>query len=231
MSAIRYISLCLLMVFPLTMWGITNRADSTHYADGTRIYPTNALYQGMNVKLDIGNVALMAGLSRGHIITPEIAMTWRLKNRYYPVFETGYAYASGIGADGGTHNGQGGFFRVGADINGLKRNPESQNALLIGVRLGTSMQGYNLTNVTWNSPLNPVRHDYPTRFRADCWGEVVVGCQVQIYGGLNMGWAIRGKILFTRKTKDGNVLPYYMPGYGYRNNTSWGINYYIGYKF
>lgn len=222
--------LILFTCLPLAL-SAASRQDSTHYADGTRIYSIDSLYQGTTIKLDVGSMALMAGLSRGHIITPELAVSCRLKNRYYPTLEAGYAIANQLEAGGGTHNGHGGYFRLGADFNGLKRHPESQNALLIGLRLATSMQRYDLTGVTWNSPLDPSLHDYLHRFRADCWGEVLVGCQVQIYGGLNMGWAIRAKLLFTRKAKSGDVLPYYLPGYGYRSDTNWGINYYIGYKF
>lgn len=221
----------LILLLCVPVLALANRADSTHYADGTRIYSPDSLYQGLTVKLDVGNTALMAGLTRGKVITSEFAVNCRLKNRYYQVVEGGYAYAHDLQTAGGSYSGQGGFIRLGADLNGLKRNPESQNALLIGVRLGTSVQGYSLHGVTWNNPTDPVLHDYTNRFRGDCWGEVVVGAQVQIYGGLNMGWTVRAKVLFTRTTKDGNVLPYYLPGYGYRNNTSWGVNYYIGYKF
>lgn len=227
---IRRLLAIFLVCLPVCLHAV-NKSDSTHYADGTRIYPLDALYQGTIVKLDLGSLALNAGLSRGKIISPELAVSCRLKNRYYPTIETGYTIANDLVTAGSTHTGHGGFVRLGADFNGLKRHPESQNALLIGLRLATSMQSYSLTDVTWNSPLDPTRHDYSRRFRADCWGEALVGCQVQIYGGLNMGWAVRVKLLFTRKAKTNNVLPYYLPGYGYRSETNWGVNYYIGYKF
>lgn len=204
--------------------------DSNHFADGTRIYHTDSIYQGMTLKLDLGNTALMAGTSRGGIITTEVAMNWRLKNRFYPTFELGYAHTDSVRADGGTHVGQGGFFRVGIDINGMKKHPESQSALLVGIRLGTSITDFQLLGVKLNDTQNS-QIDFPRQVHADCWGEVVIGCQVQIYGGLNMGWAARLRVLFTKTDKNGGPLPYYMPGYGYREDTSWGMNYYIGYKF
>ena len=127
----------LILLLCVPVLALANRADSTHYADGTRIYSPDSLYQGLTVKLDVGNTALMAGLTRGKVITSEFAVNCRLKNRYYPVVEGGYAYAHDLQTAGGSYSGQGGFLRFGADLNGLKRNPESQNALLIGVRLGT----------------------------------------------------------------------------------------------
>lgn len=199
--------------------------------DGTRIYPNDAIYQGMNLKLDIATPIIEAAVSKGKIMSFEVVTNVRLKQRYYPTLEAGYAKFESY-ADGGDHKGEGGFFRVGLDINGLKKHPERLNALLVGVRVGTSMQGYDLTNVLINDDYwGTARKDFFSQFRADCWGEVVAGCQVQVWEGFQMGWAVRLKILFTRTASDENVMPYYIPGFGYRDDTNWGVNYYLGWKF
>ena len=200
--------------------------------DGTRIYSDTAVYQGMNLKLDLANTTIEAALSKGKILSFEAAWNIRLKQRFYPTFEAGYARAE-TAANGGEHKGEGGFFRVGLDINGLKKHPERLNALLVGVRIGTGMQGYDLSGVTVNSPYwdGERKMDFYNQFRADCWGEVVAGCQVPVWEGLQMGWFVRLKILFTRSASDEEVMPYYIPGFGYRDDTNWGFNYYIGYKF
>ena len=112
--------------------------------DGTRIYSDTAIYQGMNLKLDLANTTIEAALSKGKILSFEAAWNIRLKQRFYPTFEAGYAKAE-TAANGGEHKGEGGFFRVGLDINGLKKHPERLNALLVGVRIGTGMQGYDLS--------------------------------------------------------------------------------------
>lgn len=201
------------------------------YKDGTRKYPDNAIYQGINLKLDLANTALEAGLSKGKILSFEIASNVRLKQRFYPTLELGYA-RGGTYADGGNHKGEGGFFRVGLDIGALKKHPERLNALLVGIRVGTALQQFDLTNVAINNDYWGVtRKDFYNQFQADCWGEVVAGVQVQVWEGFQMGWAVRLKILFTRTAKDEKVMPYYIPGFGYRDNTNWGVNYYIGYKF
>ncbi len=208
------------------------KAPIARHRDGTRIYSDTAIYQGMNLKLDLANATIEAAVSKGKILSFEMAWNIRLKQRYYPTFEGGYARAE-TSADGGQHKGEGGFFRVGLDINGLKKHPERLNALLVGIRIGTGMQGYDLTNVAINSPYweGNRKMDFYNQFHADCWGEVVAGCQVQVWEGLQMGWYVRLKILFTRKASDEKVMPYYIPGFGYRDDTNWGFNYYIGYKF
>ena len=170
------------------------------------VYAVNdsiAIYQGTQVKLDIASPALIAGISKGQIQHYEIGVNVRLKDRFYPTLEAGYATP-------------GGFIRVGTDINPLKKHPESPHALLVGVRIGTSVQKKGYT---------------------DCWGEVVAGCQVEIakvqQTAFYMGWMGRLKILFTRDTisKNGITLPTYIPGFGNRDNTGWGINYYLGWRF
>ncbi len=200
--------------------------------DGTRIYSDTVIYQGMNLKLDLANTIIEAATSKGKILSFEMAWNIRLKQRFYPTLEAGFAKAETF-ANGGEHSGEGGFFRVGLDINGLKKHPERLNALLVGVRVGTALQGYDLLGVTLNSPYwqSMQKLDFLDRFRADCWGEVVLGVQVQIWEGLQMGWAVRLKVLFTRTVSDEQVMPYYIPGFGYRDDTNWGFNYYIGYKF
>lgn len=201
------------------------------HKDGTRVYPDSAIYQGIDLKLDLANTIIEAAVSKGKILSFEMAMNVRLKQRYFPTFEAGYARAD-TEADGGHHNGEGGFFRVGLDINPLKKHPERPSCLLVGVRVGTALQHFDLTNVTYNTSYwGVVRKDFTDQFGADCWGEIVAGVQVQIWEGLQMGWYARMKILFTRTVSDGKVMPYYIPGFGYRDESNWGFNYYIGYKF
>ncbi len=204
------------------------------HKDGTRIYSDSAIYQGMNLKLEIFTPILELARSKGKVQSYEIGMNWRLKQRIYPTLELGYARAD-ITADGGHHKGQGGFGRVGIDINGLKKNPSRLNALLVGIRIGTAVQNFSISDIPVNVPYwdagQPSLFNYDPRMKTDAWGEVVMGCQVQVWEGFQMGWNIRLKVLMTRTDKHNGPLPGYIPGYGYRDDTNWGINYYIGYHF
>lgn len=202
------------------------------YVDNMKVYNDSAIFQGVNLKLDLFNTLYYLGISQAQFQTYEIALNLRLKQRYYPTLELGYAQGQ-LGAMSTEWHGQGGWASVGLDINGLRKHPESLNALLVGIRVGAAIQEFDATNVKvhdsyWlqNQPVN-----FYNQFRADCWGEVVAGCQVHIYSGLMMGWYLRLKLLFTRKTADDKPYPYFIPGFGYRDNTQWGISYYIGWKF
>lgn len=188
------------------------------------------LYQGVSVKLDIAMPIIEAARSAGKTQDYEMAVNVRLKNRFYPTLELGYALAE-CGADGAQHKGQGGFARLGMDLAIVKKG-ETEDNFLIGLRFGGAYQNYDLTNVQvqtnyWQS--NPI--DFYDQNRFDCWGEIVAGCQVYLWKGLHMGWYGRVKLLFTNNAAEGNVLPYYVPGLGFRNDFNWGFNYYIGYRF
>lgn len=208
--------------------------DSTH----THAHHAKGIYQGTNIKLDLGATALTLGTTKANLQHYEIAVNCRLKNRFYPTLEVGYAGSlpatsnapmRGIITLGDSiaYRGQGGFFRVGCDLNPLKKNPESPHALLIGVRLGTSIQSAQHTLLTTQySPLNTIT--------ADCWGEIVAGCQVEVCKGFTMGWMGRFKCLFTRQAEGVPANEYkaiYIPGFGKRDNIAWGLDYYIGVNF
>ena len=203
-----------------------------HYPQST--IHKDTIYEGINLKLDLFTPVLELARSKGKVQSYEIGVSCRLKQRYYPTLELGYARAQ-IDADGAHHFGQGGFFRAGLDLNGLKKRPDRLNALLVGIRIGTAIQQYQLTDITVSSPFwfgdEPYRFDLDKKVGTDCWGEVVFGCQVQVYKGFQMGWNLRLKLLMTRTAKDGGGLPAYIPGYGFRDDTNWGINYTIGYYF
>ena len=194
-----------------------------------------SIYQGTTLKLDIGSTAMVVGMSKGKIQHYEMAVNVRLKNRFYPTLEAGYAGGTDI-RDTITYAGKGGFFRVGCDINPLKKHPESPHAMLIGIRLGAAVQD-------WQHPSHGT-----SGLRGDCWGEIVGGCQVEMAKvgktAFYMGWMARFKALFTRTltpevkatisedTVDINpYMPVYIPGYGKRDNIGWGLSYHLGWRF
>lgn len=210
------------------------KTDSTH----THTHHADSIYQGTNIKLDLGATTLTLGTTKAHLQHYEIAVNCRLKNRFYPTLEVGYAGSLPATTndpmrgtitlgDSISYRGQGGFFRVGCDLNPLKKHPESPHALLIGLRLGTSIQSaqHTLLNTQY-SLLNTIT--------ADCWGEIVAGCQVEVCKGFTMGWMGRFKCLFTRQAEGlpaSEYRPIYIPGFGRRDNIAWGLDYYIGVSF
>lgn len=190
--------------------------------------PKANVYQGMTIKLDLGATAVALATSKAHIQHYELAMNWRVLQRLYPSCEIGYAGGTKMQGDSLHYNGKGGFMRIGMDINPLKKHPESPHALLVGVRIGTAVQHVN----QYNDHIAGVKS---SRVSADCWGEIVLGCQVNVHAGLYMGWMGRVKCLFTRFAPADNIqqlnIPIYIPGFGTRDNIGWGLSYHIGYHF
>ena len=197
--------------------------------------PKKQIYYGTMVKFDILSPVLICGLNNWQMQHYEVAVNVRLAKRWYPTLELGYT-------GGKTHNdtvsykGQGGFFRVGCDVNPLKKRPDSPHALLLGLRIGTAMQQFDQDCEKKVASTLATDQPYINNYvgaRADCWGEIVAGCQVEIAKVNNtafyMGWMGRFKFLFTRT--EAEKAPIYIPGYGSRDNTAWGANYYLGWKF
>ena len=226
-----YMNKRILLILPILFFALRASAkDSTTVAMQSKQYPDTAIYQGLSVKLDIAMPILELARSAGKVQDYELAVNVRLAKRFYPTLEIGYAVAE-TAADGGLYSGHGGFARVGMDLSALKKGV-GENCLMIGLRVAGSYQGFQITDVPIHSDYWPMgRVNYYDQRKFDCWGEIVAGCQVQVWKGFQMGWYVRMKLLFTRTDKQGDALPAYLPGYGYRRDTNWGINYYVAYKF
>ena len=193
--------------------------------------PLEEIYQGTILKLDLGSTAIALATSAGKIQHYELAVNCRIIQRLYPTFELGYAGGAKVFNDTISYRGHGGFFRVGLDINPLKKHPESPHSLLVGVRLGTAVQQIAQSNLSTTT----YAHNGVV---ADCWGEIVAGCQVEIAKvgktAFYMGWMGRFKFLFTRQP-DGlsaaDCWPIYIPGFGRRDDIGWGASYHLGWRF
>ena len=193
-------------------------AQTTAYAD-------TAIFQGVNIRIDLLNPILEPARTGWHTYDVEMAVNVRLKNRFFPTFEFGHAGRFLQEKDAATplYDGSGQFARIGLDLNPLKKHPEQRSVFLIGVRAGTGWQQLHTPTLLAVNPRG--------EWIADAWGEVLAGVQVNIVKGFNMGWAIRMKFLFTTNSHGELTTPYYIPGFGYRNEMNWGFNYYIGYAF
>lgn len=191
----------------------------------TKVYADTAIYQGVNVRVDLLNPVLDLLRSDWHTYSAEAAVNVRLKNRFFPTIEGGYAgqFLQEKGATTPLYNGRGEFVRLGLDINPLKKHPERLSCLLIGVRTGAAVQHMHTPALLASEPKG--------QWIADAWGEIVAGVQVHIVAGFNMGWAVRMKFLFTQNSHNELTQPYYIPGFGYRDSMAWGFNYYLGYAF
>lgn len=190
----------------------------------------DSIWNGMNLKIDLGTPILEVAMSKGKVQSYEMMVNANLCQRFFPTLELGYAQAN-VSTDRGQFQGRGGFGRVGLDLSALKKHKDSPHKLLVGLRVGTAVQQHTTSNILlphdyWQ---DEVRMSYPKQVRCDVWGEVVAGCQVQVYKHFHIGWSVRLKILMTRK--ENKLTAYYIPGFGYRQDTNIGFNYYLGWTF
>ena len=193
--------------------------------------PEIPLYQGVGIKLDLGNSIYEAAISGGKGMSYEALVYVNLKRRYLPTLELGYGQLNRTANNEANFQGQGAFMRLGCDFN-IMKNKKMENMFLLGARWGAALQQYTTSNLIINDPYWGTTQTLPpyNKTRFDCWGELVGGVQVDVYKGFIMGWNVRAKMLFTRM-KEGKFHPSYIPGFGHQNNTTFSFNYYIGYKF
>lgn len=214
----------------MNRWLLTIAFIISAFFANAREYADTAIYQGISIKLDVGMPVFELIRSAGMIQNYEAVINMRLAKRFYPTIEGGYAMAE-CTKEKRLHNGQGAFGRLGIDLAVIKKG-QSVNNLLIGLRYGASYQKFDMTNATITTETNEeIIKDFYDQQRFDCWGEIVAGCQVQVWRSFYMGWHVRMKLMFTRKIEEGGVLPEYLPGFGYRKDFNWGFNYYLAYHF
>lgn len=189
------------------------------------------IYQGIGVKLDIGNSLYEVFSSKQQGMSFEALAYVDLLKRYLPTLELGYGQRTYVPANGAEFSGKGAFTRIGCDFN-IMKNKDMGNMFLIGARFGMAIQDYQISNLHIHDDYWNVDNTLPSynANRFDCWAEVVAGVEVSIYKGFNMGWAVRVKKLITLPDET-NYHATYIPGYGYNNATLFSFNYYIGYKF
>lgn len=200
-------------------------------ADTARV----ALFNGFMIQADIAS-AVASALSNGESYSYEAGLQFDFKHKYYPIVELGVAGANKTTADniGFTTNAP--FGRIGVDFNILKKKKDSKptnNLFLVGLRLGMSNFKYKITNVTINNDYwgGSEVVDYSNIPAATkVWWELAAGVRVEVIKNIYMGWTVRTKNLLSQDA-EGQVSPWYVPGYGISASGNWGVNYTIGYHF
>jgi hypothetical protein len=193
------------------------------------------LYNGFMVQADIASL-VTSSLSKGVTYSYEAGIQVDLKHKYFPIVELGMSGADKTTANniGFTTNAP--FGRIGIDLNLLKRKKDSKptnNLFLAGIRLGMTNFKYKITNVIitndyWGGAETVDYSNIPASTKI--WWEIVAGVRVEVVKNVYMGWTVRTKNLLTQDV-EGQVAPWYIPGFGINASGNWGLNYTIGYHF
>jgi hypothetical protein len=148
--------------------------------------------------------------------------------RWSRTFNSNFAADTISGTPPGSehYTNEGNYFRIGADVNFLRKDPD-KNIFFFGFRYGhsrfTETLLVNKQDPTWgdlniNGPL--VNSDFTAH-----WFELTTGLRVKMYKIFWMGYTARFKFGLGTNEK-GAMVPSDIPGYGRTDKEStWGFNY------
>lgn len=131
--------------------------------------------------------------------------------------------------DSGYYKSEGNYWRIGADVNFIPKDPD-RNVAFFGLRYGhsTFSEYYEVetTDPVWGTYSNTYTND-DVNAR---WFELTAGLKVKIWKMIWLGYTGRFKFgLHTNAT--GPMLPSDVPGYGRTDDkTTWGFNYQIFFR-
>lgn len=148
--------------------------------------------------------------------------------RYYLAVEIG-RWERDLQTDLEEYKNHGTYFRVGVDVNFLKKDPE-KNMFFMGARYGHGRFSETLTITSVDDVWGSSTDSYANTGVKANWTELTTGLKVRMFGIFWMGCTARYKFWLNTNEPRG-FIPHDVPGYGktYNENT-WGFNYYILFK-
>lgn len=149
-------------------------------------------------------------------------------HRYYLAVEVGH-WARDLKTDLEEYTNHGNYFRIGADVNFLKKDPE-RNMFFLGARYGHGKFSENLTITSVDDVWGTSTDSYVNTDVKANWAELTTGIKVKMFGFFWMGYTARYKFLLSTNEPRG-FIPHDVPGYGKTyNDGTWGFNYYIMFR-
>ncbi len=142
--------------------------------------------------------------------------------RYYLTFDIGH-WERNFTTETEQYNNSGSYWRVGVDVNFLKKDPEKNN-LLLGARYARGVFDEHLSfglDDIWNSGTT----SYSNINTTASWAELTAGLRIKLWKTIWLGYTTRYKFaLNTNETS--NMVPHDVPGFGKTNKkATWGFNY------
>ena len=160
----------------------------------------------------------------------DVNATLNMWNRLQPTVELGLGWAKSTPDDMNFtyHAKPSPYVKMGANYNFMFKNSPDYQAL-VGIRLGYSTFGYDITDVHYHSGYWQEDLDLDIRGERShaLWGELGVGLKVKLFDQLSMGWMIRYHGIFGYG-KNEHSSPWFIPGYGPRGSSlglSLGLSY------
>lgn len=149
-------------------------------------------------------------------------------NRYYLAIDYGQSSRT-LAGDSSNYTNDGRYFRVGVDVNFLKKDPE-RNMFFLGIRYGRSSFSESLSIQSYDQVWGLHSQNFSNPSVKSRWFELVGGIKVKVWKPIWMGYTARFKFGL-KSNGDDAMLSHDIPGYG-RNDkeTTWGFNYQIFFR-
>lgn len=126
----------------------------------------------------------------------------------------------------GKYDNHGNYWRVGGDVNLLKKDPD-RNMFFVGLRYGHSSFNEVATIILPDRYFGDIQKQVSNNAVTAGWGELTAGLRVKIWKEFWMGYTARMKFAPSVKG-DNEVQSYDIPGYGQNaKGFYWGFNYQI----
>lgn len=146
--------------------------------------------------------------------------------RFYLAGDYGRSARNEILANDGDYSNEGSYWRAGADVNILKKDPD-RNMLFFGLRYARSSFS-DKAHLTVMDPYFGQQQYVLSNPQATAnWVELVSGLRVKIWKEFWMGFTSRLKVGLTVRGND-QLASYNVPGYGnVGSGFTWGFNYQV----
>lgn len=202
------------------------RSRIAEWLDLTDSIPT---FQGVSVITDLVGPGWYA--LGGDFFSTEAALEVNLLNRFFPIVEVGYGQTDAINEDTDLHyKTTAPYFRVGLNYN-VQYKKKSPGYIYAGLRVGYTSFTYDVDGPPMIDPVwgGEVPFHFTDIKGSALWTELLVGVRAQIYKNFHMGWSFRYKVRLNVKDAP-NASPWYIPGFGASDNTTFGATYDLVYR-
>jgi len=171
------------------------------------------LFRGFAVSVDMVGLLQLQLSDHGQY---EGAFRVNLHDQYFPILELGYGKADHRDDEvtGISYKTHAPYFRIGADVNLMKRK-HTGNRIYGGLRYGFTSYKVDVSRRPFPDPVWMWDTSFGVRGEScnQHWFEVVFGIDAKVYGPFHLGWSARYK---TRVSHNDGVMghTWYIPGYG-----------------
>jgi len=182
------------------------------------------LFRGVAIGFDMAGAAQRVLGDYGQY---EVMARVNLHDQYFPTVEVGYGEANHEDdiITGITYQTKAPYFRIGADVNLLKKK-HTGNRVFAGLRYGYTSYSVDISRQPFPDPVWKWSTSFGVKDERcyQHWAEVLFGIEAKVAGPLHLGWSVR----YRRRIAHNDGITektWYVPGYGTQESTRLGYTF------